>query len=150
VVTTTVRVQAVGATSFTLVGPNGYNQSNPTGVFTVVAGGSYTALAGQSGCVVSGTVTVVEGGVQPTISSVAASGSLGAGSCTVSVSAAGLGDRYVLTGPSGYVYSAVYRTAAERVVSFPSVVKPGAYTLTVYSGNCVVSGSLRVSGTACP
>ncbi|OIN56651.1 hypothetical protein BLX24_23770 [Arsenicibacter rosenii] len=150
VTTTTVRVQASGATSFTLLGPNGYNQTNSTGIFNVTAGGSYTGLAGQAGCVVSNTAIVVEGGVQPTISSVQATGTLGSGVCSVSVQGAGYGDRYVLTGPSGYVFSVVYRTVGEHTAVFPDVVKPGTYTLTVYSGNCVVSRTIAVSGTACP
>ena len=149
VTTTTVRVQASGATSFTLLGPAGYSQTNSTGVFNVNVGGSYTGVAGQPGCVASNTVTVVEGGVQPVISSVQAGGALGNGACTVPVLAVGTGDRYVLTGP-GYVFSAVFRTAAGRSVSFPDVVKPGTYTLTVYSGNCVVMRTVVVSGTACP
>lgn len=150
VLTTTVRVAASGATSYTLSGPGGYGQTNSTGVFSVSAGGSYTGLAGQAGCVASNTVVVLEGGAQPVISSIQASGTIGNGSCSVSVQGAGYGDRYMLTGPSGYVFSVLYRTAGDHSVSFPDVVKPGTYTLTVYSGNCVVSRTVTVSGTACP
>nr|WP_293836969.1 VCBS repeat-containing protein [uncultured Arsenicibacter sp.] len=149
VTTTTVRVQATGATSFTLLGPNGYNQTNSSGIFSVSAGGSYTGIAGQSGCVTSNTVVVAEGGAQPTISSVQAAGALGSGACRVSVQGAGYGDRYVLTGPS-YVFSVVFRTVGDHAVVFPDVVKPGTYTLTVYSGNCVVTRTVAVTGTACP
>ena len=148
VTTTTVRVQATGATSFTLSGPNGYNQTNSSGIFSVSAGGSYTGLAGLASCVVSNTAVVAEGGVQPTISSVQAAVALGSGACRVSVQGAGYGDRYVLTGPS-YVFSVVFRTAGEHSAVFPDVVKPGTYTLTVYSGNCVVTRTVAVSGTAC-
>ena len=38
VVTTTVRVQATGSDELYVSGANGYNQSNPTGVFTVTRG----------------------------------------------------------------------------------------------------------------
>ncbi len=150
VTTTTVQIAAQGAASFTLLEPNGYSQTNNTGDFSVSAGGSYTGLAGQAGCVVSNTVVVIQGGVQPTISSAQATGTLGSGSCSVPVQAAGYGDRYVLTGPGGYVFSVVYRTAGERSVSFPAVVRPGTYTLTVYSGNCVVIRPVAVTGTSCP
>ena len=150
VLTTSVQVQASGATSYTLLGPGGYSQTNSTGIFSVSAGGSYTGVAGQSGCVVSNTVVVTEGGVQPTISSAQATGTLGSGVCSLSVRASGYGDRYVLTSPSGYVFSVVFRTAGEHTAVFPDVIKPGTYTLTVYSGNCVVSQNVAVSGTACP
>ena len=150
VLTTSVQVQASGATSYTLLGPGGYSQTNSTGIFSVSAGGSYTGVAGQSGCVVSNTVVVTEGGVQPTISSAQATGTLGSGVCSLSVRASGYGDRYVLTSASGYVFSVVFRTAGEHTAVFPDVIKPGTYTLTVYSGNCVVSQNVAVSGTACP
>ncbi|OIN56652.1 hypothetical protein BLX24_23780 [Arsenicibacter rosenii] len=37
-----------------------------------------------------------------------------------------------------------------RQVVFPDVIKSGTYTLTVYSGNCVVTQTVAVTGTACP
>jgi hypothetical protein len=148
--TATVTIQGSGASSYTLLGPASYSQVSSTGVFVVTAGGSYTGLASQSGCVVSGTVTVSEGGVQPTAMNFRASGVLGSGSCSVQLLGTATGDRYTVTGADGYVFSNVYRTVGSRELAGFSVSKPGTYTLTVYSGSCSASYTTVVSGTACP
>ena len=151
-----ITIQAVGATSFTLLGAGGYSVTNTSGVFSVSAGGSYTGLAGQSGgCVLTGEVTVGSGGIPPSAIDFRASGVLGAGSCTVRLIGTGTGNAFVMTGPgvdspNGYVFSNVYRNAGTYPIDGRDVRQPGTYTLTVYSGSCSATYTTVVTGTACP
>ena len=107
-------------------------------------------MASQSGCVLSGTLTVSEGGIQPTAMNFRASGVLGSGSCSVQLLATATGDRYTVTGAGGYVFSNVYRTVGTRELLGFTVTQPGTYTLTVYSGSCSATYIIVVGGTACP
>lgn len=45
------------------------------------------------------------------------------------------GTSFVLTGPNGYVFSAVYRTPGQYMFYAPDVKQPGQYLLTVYGDN---------------
>ncbi len=141
---------APGAASFTVVGPSSYQQTNTNGQFTVNTAGQYTVTAiGTGGCVSTTTVTVTSGGVQPVASNFVAGGVLSSGTCQLNLSAAIVGDRAVVTGPGGYVFTNVYRTPAARVITAPAVKQPGSYTLKVYSGNCEAVYTVNVTGSAC-
>ena len=145
-----ITIQAVGANSFTLLGPGGFSAVNGSGVFSVTAGGSYTGLASQSGdCTQSGTVVVSSGGIPSSASDFRPSGSLGQGSCTVRLVGTGTGNSFVMTGPDGYVFSNVYQTAGTYSVEGLNVRLPGTYMLTVYRGICSATYTTVVSGTAC-
>ena len=109
----------------------------PAGTYTVSA----IRDANCSGTA-SGMVTVSEGALS--IPRVEVRGILGSGNCSVSVAVVGTGNSYVLTGPGGYVFSTVYRSIGEHSVVFPSVVRPGLYTLTIYSGSCTDQLFVRI------
>ena len=89
-------------------------------------------------------------GVASTATGFGASGPLSANACSVPLLATAFGDRYIVTGPGGYVFSNVHRTVASRELAGISVTQPGTYTLKVYNGLCSTSYTTEVSGTACP
>ncbi|OIN56655.1 beta strand repeat-containing protein [Arsenicibacter rosenii] len=88
-------------------------------------------------------------GLPPAAISFRASGDIGPDNCSVPLLATATGDRFVMTGPSGYVYSTVYRNAGTYSVTGLNVRQPGVYTLTVYSGSCTATYTTEVAGTAC-
>ncbi len=88
-------------------------------------------------------------GLTPVATGFRASGEPGPGNCSVQLLATATGDRFVMTGPSGYVFSAVYRNAGTYAVTGLNVRQPGVYTLTVYSGSCSVTYTTEVYGKGC-
>ena len=78
-----------------------------------------------------------------------ASGSLGVNGCQVQLLARGVGESFVMTGPGGYVFSSVFRTAGSYSVSGLDVKEPGTYTLTVCSGSASATYTTVVEGSAC-
>ena len=150
--TTSVQIMASapGAASFTALGPAAYQQTNTNGQFTVTVAGQYTIIAiGTGGCTSSTTVIVTSGGVPPTAGNFAVGGTLGNGICQVTFSASIVGDRAVITGPGGFVFSSVFRTAGSRIITATGARQPGTYTLKVYSGNCETTLTTGLTGTAC-
>jgi hypothetical protein len=127
-----------GATSFTLTGA-GEIQINTTGVFSVSAVGTYSVSASTAGGCVSVGSQVIGVGIVASASglvyTVTNPGSGGSG-CVGKLTGSGTGTAFVITGPGGYVYSTVYRTAGTYSVTAPDVKQAGLYTLTVSGGGC--------------
>lgn len=117
---------------------------------------SVTGLNGQ-GCTGTALATVtVECGelIQARASSLIVTSSLGPNNCSVSLQGSGYGTGYTITGPGGYVFSAVYRKVGYYAVNAPNITKPGTYTMTVsYADACerITSETMTyvVTGEAC-
>lgn len=84
------------------------------------------------------------------------SGVLGASSCSVRITGTGIGDRFEITGPGGYVFSTVYRNGGTHpFATTATITKPGTYTYTAYyinpcGGLSQDQRTVIVTGTACP
>ena len=80
---------------------------------------------------------------------------LSATNCSITLRGTGYGTGYTITGPGGYVFSAVYRRVGFYTLNAPGIKLPGTYTFTVsYSDACGRSSTdtmtYLVTGTACP
>ena len=120
-----------------------------TGSFTVtVSGNTGTSLP------VSGSVTINAGATTPAPALLTSSGTLGNGTCSVTITGTASGNSFVVTGPNGYVFSNVYRTTGTYPIFAQGVREPGVYTLTITStdgcGNsATASQQITIGGTAC-
>ncbi|WP_177225961.1 hypothetical protein, partial [Arsenicibacter rosenii] len=109
-----------------------------------------------SGCTaVAGTGVIVNSVLTAQATQAVVSGVLGSGSCSVQITGTGIGDRFLITGPGGYVFSTVYRVGGTHpFATTVTITKPGTYTYTAwYTNPCGgVSQDRRtviVTGTAC-
>ncbi len=78
---------------------------------------------------------------------------LSAANCPVQFTGLGWGKTFVLTEPSGYVYTNAFRDfVVGAPISAPGIRQPGTYTLTVYGdpGQTPVRYQVVVTGTGCP
>lgn len=92
--------------------------------------------------------------IQAKANSLIVSSVLGPDNCAVSLQGSGYGTGYTVTGPGGYVFSAVYRKLGYYSLNAPNITKPGTYTLTVsYSDACerITTETITyvVNGEAC-
>lgn len=103
-----------------------------------------------SGCSNTASASISLGDQLPTITNLLASSPVGNGACSVTLTATGTGPKFTFTGPNGYVFTNVYRSAGTYNVSAMDVKDPGTYTLTIDNGSCQTSAQVDVTGTACP
>lgn len=88
--------------------------------------------------------------VPPSATNFHASGTLGAGNCSVQLSATASGRNFQFTGPGGYVFSNAYRYCQENITVYANDVKlPGIYYLKVDGGGEPITYTIEVGGTAC-
>lgn len=76
-------------------------------------------------------------------------------SCTIPLTATGFGNSFTLSGPDGFIYSAVFRQGGAYTLTIPGIKQPGTYTMTVtFTNDCGIvssdSKTITVTGTACP
>jgi len=112
-----------------------------------------------SGCISdiiigSATVGTAVTGQPAQVVSITNVGVLGPGNCAVSLSANAIGNNFVLTNSSGYVFSYVFRQFGAYSMKIPAITKPGTYTFNAYYSNCGYTSqatqTVVVTGTACP
>lgn len=103
-----------------------------------------------SGCSNTASASISLGDQLPTITNLLASSPVGNGTCSVKLTATGTGPKFTFTGPNGYTFTNVYRSAGTYNVSAMDVKDPGTYTLTIDNGSCQTSAQVDVTGTACP
>lgn len=117
----------------------------------------YSVTGTSNGCTGTASATVTQEcgePVQARATSVTQTAILGPGNCSVSLRGTGYGTGYTITGPNGYVFSAVYRNVGSYSINALSVTQPGTYILKVsYSNACGNTSSdtitYIVTGTAC-
>ncbi len=113
-------------------------------------------VTNTSGCTaVTGVAVIVNSVLTAQATQAVVSGQLGAGACSVKITGTGIGDRFEITGPGGYVFSTVYRVGGTYpFATTATITKPGMYTYTAYytnpcGGQSQDRRTVIVTGTAC-
>ena len=155
VTSVSISAQTTGTPTYTFVTPAGETTTNLTGQFSVSQVGLYTILAvNQDGCLMKSGVPVLpadeplvpdtfevtdmltcpEGGQTPT---------------TAGLAAVAHGNEFVFVGPSGYVYSNVYRVPDTYNVIANGISQAGSYTLLVYNQGALTGAYSEGISTTC-
>jgi hypothetical protein len=88
-------------------------------------------------------------GATPVVTSLVVSGTLGGSTgCNVALSGVATGSSFTFTGPNGYVFSNVFRTAGTYYIVAEGIKDPGTYTLII-NGDSSTAQTIQVTGTAC-
>lgn len=137
---------AVGATSYSWVGPGGYtsNLQNPVlNTVTMAQGGIYTVTASFTGTVGTNTCTTVATTTVTVIpaSTVALSPvSTVCNKGVISLTAPGGGNSYNWIGPNGFTSN-----VQNPVVTNAEVLNQGVYSVSITASGCVRTGSVLVT-----
>ncbi|OIN55986.1 hypothetical protein BLX24_26925 [Arsenicibacter rosenii] len=149
-----VTLTASGADSYTWsngMSGSAITVSNVTSASTL----SVTGTTGQCSATASTTVSVAcDQTIIADAVSITQSAILGPDNCQVQLTGSGFGTGYTITGPDGYVFSAVYRKVGSYAITGLHVKQPGAYTFKVsYQNACgeISDDTITyvVTGTAC-
>ena len=88
-------------------------------------------------------------GSTPAVSALVVSGTLGnVSGCKVALSGVATGSSFTFTGPNGYVFSNVFRTAGTYNIVAEGIKDPGTYTLII-NGDSSTAQTIQVTGTPC-
>ena len=149
------------STTLTVAGADSYTWSTPSNNSAIVVSPTattiYSVTGTQNDCIGLATATVsvtCSALIVADAISVIAVGQLGPKNCTIMLTGTGYGTGYTITGPNGYVFSAVYRRVGNYQINGLAIKSPGTYTLTVsYSDACGRSSTdmltYEVIGEAC-
>ncbi|OIN57350.1 fibronectin type III domain-containing protein [Arsenicibacter rosenii] len=150
-----VSAQTTGAPTYTFVTPSGEISTNSTGLFSVSQVGLYTILAiNQDGCLLKSSVPVLPADEPLVPDTFEVTDMLTCPEDGQTTTAAGLaavahGNEFVFIGPSGYVYSNVYRVPDTYNVVANGISQAGSYTLLVYNQGALTGAYSEGISTTC-
>ncbi len=155
VTSVSISAQTTGTPTYTFVTPAGETTTNLTGQFSVSQVGLYTILAvNQDGCLMKSSVPVLpadEPLVPDTfeVTDMLTCPEEGQTTTTAGLAAVAHGNEFVFVGPSGYVYSNVYRVPDTYNVMAAGISQAGSYTLLVYNQGALTGAYSEGISTTC-
>lgn len=135
----TIVASLANPSAYTLTSQSGYSAVSANGIFVVDQVGLYTiATRNIGGCYVTALAGVYPSDAPLVPDTFVPSDMLscpetGQPQSTAGLSAVATGNEFTFSGPSGYVYSNVFRTPGTYNVQATGITEPGNYTLTVYN-----------------
>lgn len=135
----TIVASLANPSAYTLTSQSGYSAVSVNGIFVVDQVGLYTiATRNIGGCYVTALAGVYPSDAPLVPDTFVPSDMLscpetGQPQSTAGLSAVATGNEFTFSGPSGYVYSNVFRTPGTYNVQATGITEPGNYTLTVYN-----------------